>query len=85
MSRRFSGEIRLLLTDLIMPGMTGRLLADTLLAGRPGLKVVFMSGHAGGSRREALEAGLRYLQKPVDWDRLERMVSEALGKGKRHG
>src|SRR5512134_3685191 len=49
---RYRDRIHLLLTDLIMPGMTGRQLADTLTALRPGLNVVFMSGHIDGSRQE---------------------------------
>ena len=77
---RYSGTIRLLLTDLIMPGMTGRQLADTLTALRPGLSVIFMSGHIDGSRQEALEPGLQYIQKPVDWDRLQRKIQDVLRK-----
>lgn len=75
---RFRGRIHLLLTDLIMPGMTGRQLADTLSALRPGLNVIFMSGHIDGSRQEALEPGLQYIQKPVDWSALESAVRSAL-------
>lgn len=77
------GEIHLLLTDLIMPGMTGRLLADTLRARRPGMGVIFMSGYVDDSRQEALEPGLHYIPKPVDWDKLGKKVREVLAKRKK--
>ncbi len=77
---RYRGKIHLLLTDLIMPGMTGRQLADTLSALRPGLNVIFMSGHIDGSRQETLEPGLQYIQKPVDWERLQQKIFEVQGR-----
>lgn len=78
---RYRGTIHLLLTDLIMPGMTGRQLSDTLSALRPGLNVVFMSGYIDGSRQEIHEPGLQYVQKPVDWHALGRTVRSALKQG----
>lgn len=80
-SASYPGEIHLLLTDLIMPGMTGRQLADTLAALRPGISVVFMSGYIQSIHQKDLEHGLLYLRKPVDWLALERMVNSALKKG----
>ncbi|HEY3862408.1 MAG TPA: two-component regulator propeller domain-containing protein [Verrucomicrobiae bacterium] len=59
-------QIHLLLTDVIMPGMSGKDLRDKLQAARPGLKCLFMSGHdkdifgPSGAR----PAGLHFLQKP---------------------
>jgi CheY-like chemotaxis protein len=85
LSAKHRGEIHLLLTDLIMPGMTGRLLADTLLAQRPGMDVIFMSGYVDDSRQGTLEPGLHYIQKPVDWHKLEKKVKEALEKRRRKG
>jgi two-component system cell cycle sensor histidine kinase/response regulator CckA len=71
-------KIDLLLTDLIMPGMTGRMLADILTARRAGLKVIFMSGYIDDSRTEGMVQGLNFIPKPLDWDRLKSMVRELL-------
>jgi signal transduction histidine kinase/ABC-type amino acid transport substrate-binding protein/CheY-like chemotaxis protein len=74
-----AGEIRLLLTDLVMPGMGGRDLAERLVADRPGLRVLFMSGWADGAGgREALGPGARFVGKPFSADELLRAVREAL-------
>jgi two-component system cell cycle sensor histidine kinase/response regulator CckA len=61
-----TGKLDLLLSDVVMPMMTGAELAERMLRMRPGLKVLYMSGHA----REALDAqllrnqGAEFLQKP---------------------
>lgn len=77
--------IDLLLTDLIMPGMTGRQLADTLSVQYPGLEVVFMSGYVDETRSEAMEKGLHYIQKPVVIPKLVAMINDLLKTKKRHG
>ena len=60
-------KIDLLLTDLIMPGMTGRILADTLLARFPEIEIVFMSGHISDPRLVAIEPPLlRFIGNPSD-------------------
>jgi CheY-like chemotaxis protein len=58
------GNIDLLLTDLIMPGMTGRMLADMLKPRRPGIVVVFISGYVGDSPISLSEQGLYYIKNP---------------------
>jgi CheY-like chemotaxis protein len=74
-----SGNIDLLLTDLIMPGMTGRMLADMLSPRRPGIAVVFISGYVGDSPRSSLtKQGLYYLNKPVTAEKILEKISEAL-------
>jgi CheY-like chemotaxis protein len=60
------GQIHLLLTDVVMPGMSGRELADHLRARREGVKVCFMSGYPGAvlAQQGVLEPGTTLLQKP---------------------
>jgi len=74
------GPIALLLTDVIMPGMSGREVADGLAAERPGLRVVYMSGYTDEAvvRLGVLDAGVRYLQKPFNGNVLARNIREAL-------
>jgi signal transduction histidine kinase len=62
-----TGEIHLLLTDVIMPGLDGRALADRLQQQRRQLKVIFMSGYSGNVvvHHGVLEEGVAFLQKPI--------------------
>jgi two-component system cell cycle sensor histidine kinase/response regulator CckA len=73
-------EIALLLADVIMPEMNGRELAEQLLAARPGLKVLFMSGYAAEviSGRGVLDSGAALLQKPFTPEDLAASVRTAL-------
>ncbi|MGH7538089.1 MAG: response regulator [Gemmatimonadales bacterium] len=78
-ARQHGGHIDLLVTDVIMPGMNGPQLADQLTAQRPGLKVLFASGHSTDAVvRFGIEAGTAYLQKPFTPDLLARKVREIL-------
>jgi two-component system cell cycle sensor histidine kinase/response regulator CckA len=75
-----SGPISLVLTDVLMPEMSGPEVARALGVSRPGVRVVYMSGYTDDevSRHGVLEAGVRYLQKPFDAKVLARAVREAL-------
>ncbi len=75
------GHIDLLLTDVIMPGMNGKEVADQLAVLRPGIKVLFMSGYSGEliAHHGVLEAGVAYLPKPFTPDSLTAKVREMLG------
>jgi CheY-like chemotaxis protein len=81
---QYTGTIDLLLTDVIMPGMNGKEVADQLAALRPGLKVLYMSGYSGEviAHHGVLEAGVAYLPKPFTPDALSAKVREMLGAEK---
>jgi PAS domain S-box-containing protein len=80
LSDRHAGAIDLLLTDVVMPGMTGRELADQLVEKRPGLKVLYMSGYSGDAIacQGFLEPGMAYLPKPFTAEQLSGKVSDLL-------
>jgi PAS domain S-box-containing protein len=79
-SRKTKEAIDLLLTDVIMPGMSGKKLADIVVAERPGIGVLFMSGYADGeiATHGTLEPGTTILRKPFTRDELMRRVEDAL-------
>jgi len=66
-----AGRIDLLLSDIVMPQMTGRELAERLGRVRPGLKVLFMSGYAAGvAPQHEIPAEAAYIEKPFTADAL---------------
>jgi PAS domain S-box-containing protein len=73
----------LLLTDMVLPGISGATLATRLRARWPALKVVFMSGYTEDEalRKRAADGEVRFLQKPVDLGTLAREVRAALSEG----
>jgi CheY-like chemotaxis protein len=75
------GPIHLMLTDVMMPGITGRALAALLKALRPEMKVLFMSGYAEDVivRRGLLEAGVELVPKPFTPAALAAKVRAVLG------
>ena len=75
-----AGPIDLLVTDVIMPGMSGREVALLLSAMRPELKVLYVSGYPDESivHHGVLEAGIAFLQKPFSPDALARRVRRVL-------
>ncbi len=80
LAQRHSGPLHLLLTDVVMPGMSGRALASRLVELRPELRVIYMSGYTDEAitRHGMLEPGLTYVQKPFTPDALARKVREVL-------
>jgi CheY-like chemotaxis protein len=72
-----AGALDVLVSDVVMPGMSGPELARRLLRSRPGLRVLYMSGYTDDAVvREAAATGGGFLQKPFDPDTLERKVYE---------
>jgi CheY-like chemotaxis protein len=79
-SRQYQGTIHLMLTDVVMPGDNGRVLAQQLAQTRPETKVVYMSGYTGQtfSGHAILEPGSCFLAKPFTRETLARRIREAL-------
>jgi CheY-like chemotaxis protein len=79
-SEKHAGDIHLVLTDIIMPGTSGRELARRISARRPRTRILFMSGYTDNVLAEGgvLEAGLSFLQKPFTPGALLQKVREVL-------
>ncbi|MGH7322281.1 MAG: response regulator [Candidatus Rokuibacteriota bacterium] len=77
---RHTGPIHLLLTDVVMPHMSGRELADRLAVDHPGLKVLYMSGYADNAivHHGVLDSATAFIQKPFSPDDLARKAREVL-------
>jgi PAS domain S-box-containing protein len=81
LAREHAGGIRLLVTDIVMPGMNGRELAGRLLSLNPGLKCLYVSGYLadGIARHGFSDREIFFLQKPFSLEDLASKVREALG------
>jgi len=81
-SQRHGGRIDLLLTDVVMPGMNGREMANRILETLPELQVVFMSGYTEHvlMQEGEVEPHFEYLQKPFSLQTLTRKLVQLLGK-----
>jgi PAS domain S-box-containing protein len=81
--RKFDAPIHLLLTDVVMPRMSGRELAERLAEATPRLKVLYMSGYTDDAivHHGVLESGMRFISKPFSSNELLGRVREALDEG----
>jgi CheY-like chemotaxis protein len=84
-AEKSADPIHLLLTDVIMPGMSGRQLAEKILSKRPQTKIVYMTGYTDDMivQHKVLEPGVQLLQKPFTKVDLAQKVRETLD-GKRN-
>ncbi len=82
-ARAFRGHIHLLLTDVIMPGMSGKALSARLGAWHPGLRTLYMSGYTENviMRKGVVPRDIHYIQKPFSPAALARKVGEVLELG----
>lgn len=80
LSQQNTKIIHLLLTDIVMPGINGRVLAKRLSEQRPELKILYMSGYTGQAigDQSILHPGAFFLQKPFTRENLARKIREAL-------
>ena len=79
---KYKGQIHLMVTDVVMPGMSGRELADRIKSVNPEMKVLYTSGHADDTivHYGVLRDGVNYIQKPFTMEGLARKVREVLDK-----
>src|SRR5690348_3727990 len=84
LAQKYDGPIHMLLTDVVMPLLSGRQLAEQLARVRPDMKVLYASGYTDDSvvRHGILESGTAYLQKPFSPESLARKVREVLDSPK---
>jgi PAS domain S-box-containing protein len=77
---RYQGRIHLLLTDVVMPGMSGRVLSERLMLSRADTRVLYMSGYSDDAilRHGVKSAGTHFIQKPFSIEALAVKIREAL-------
>jgi two-component system cell cycle sensor histidine kinase/response regulator CckA len=80
----YHGPIDMLITDVVMPGMSGRELSEQLSASDPDIKILYLSGYTEDAvvHQGVLEPGTSFLQKPFTLQALARKVREVLGSAR---
>ena len=80
LSEKHSGPIHLILTDVIMPEMNGKALAEKIASSRPGIKCLFTSGYTGDiiTHHGMLDKHVHFIQKPFTKQSLAVKIREAL-------
>jgi DNA-binding NtrC family response regulator len=72
-AKTYVGRIHLLITDISMPGVSGRALAENLVAQRPQTRVLYVSGYGGPGESDTTSG---FLQKPFTTDELVRKIRD---------
>src|SRR2546426_11432688 len=77
---RHAGEIDLLVTDVVMPDMNGRVLSQRLMEVRPAIKTLYLSGYTDDAilHHGVLQEGVAFLQKPFSLGALARKVRDVI-------
>jgi two-component system cell cycle sensor histidine kinase/response regulator CckA len=80
--KEYEGQIPLLVTDVVLPGMSGRKLAERLRSLHPRMKVLYMSGYTDKAivHNGELEEGMNFIQKPFSMENLARNVRDVLNQ-----
>ena len=80
--QKYKGEVHLLLTDVVMPHMNGKELAETIKKERPDIKVIFMSGYTENiiTHHGVLDKGINYISKPITPVALTQKIKSALNE-----
>jgi two-component system, cell cycle sensor histidine kinase and response regulator CckA len=81
-SQAHAGQISLLVTDVVMPNMSGKQVADALVSRRPDLKVLYLSGYTDNTvvHHGVLDSNVDFLAKPFSRDALARKIREVLSR-----
>jgi signal transduction histidine kinase len=81
-SEQYDGAIHLIVTDVVMPGMNGRELAENLQSLRPDMRVLYMSGYTDDAivRHGVLRPGVNFIEKPCTPENLAQKVRKVLDK-----
>lgn len=82
-SEQYKSAIQLVITDVVLPGISGKNLADQMAASQPEMKVLYVSGYTGDAivRHGILDAGVFFLSKPFGPEKLLQKVRDVLDEG----
>jgi two-component system cell cycle sensor histidine kinase/response regulator CckA len=83
LSESYKRPIHIIITDVVMPGMSGKEMSERLLISRPGIKILFVSGYTDNAivHHGVLEKGTNFLQKPFTVESLTAKVRTVLDEG----